>query len=107
MLPVGFELVAKVAASIDREGQHDVGARVGADCQPVRLAVTGDELTPMAAIAQMRVARRRTVFDIQFAHDNFVSNPEVPEGFSLVLGEHIVGKELGQGTNDGGLCVAL
>jgi hypothetical protein len=67
-VPGRLTLVAEFAAIEDNKWHDNIWTGVGADHQQIGLSVTGHEMSPVAALAQVRVADRSSIFDIQFAH---------------------------------------
>jgi hypothetical protein len=62
-------LVDESGAVKNREGNYQARARPVADHQPIGIAMSRDALAEAAPYAQVRIPHRRSVFDLQFAHD--------------------------------------
>ena len=65
---LGRCLSSKLVHSSTVNGSTMSGFVVIADHQPIRFAIADNALSPTAAHAQVLVAHRRSVFDLQFAH---------------------------------------
>ena len=72
LIPGGLALVAKFAAVERRKCHHDIRIGVHANHQ-IRLAVSHDHLTPIAALAKVRVVHGSFILHIQLTHKAIVS----------------------------------
>ncbi len=69
LIPRRLELVTEFAAFVHGERHNKVRADVGADHDQVRFTEAGDDLSPSAVPAEVRIAHRGSILHIQFAHD--------------------------------------
>ena len=80
LIPIRPIAIPEIGAFFDRKRNHSCRARIGANHPNVGIAIARRDLAISAASAEILFAKQRAVLDVHFAHDKFVSKPDVPEG---------------------------